>query len=119
MNKNKESGIDITKQGREITITKRDGTTGKVFVKLLPLRDIPSFFEKIESIPDLVKLATGISDKEFDDLDDDSQFLIDEEARELNLPLAVRWAERQAGLNDRLLPIAERNLKAQRRLTTS
>ncbi len=99
----------VVKNGEiEILVFKHDGTNEIVKVKLVPLRQVEKYYERIFDLPAFAEFVTGKADGWADTLDDDSLWEIDRLAKAINDPRFDRLLTRQTQTVEAQKPIMAR-----------
>lgn len=86
--------------GQNITVKDIAGNPVEVKVILVPLKKMGDYYEKLGDINAFVEFVTAKPAGFAETLDDDSIFLIDETATQLNSFRAARFLERQKKIRD-------------------
>jgi hypothetical protein len=85
----------ILNGGQSLKVTKLDGTTEEVVIRLVPLSQLADYFNKLDHMDQFIEFIVKKDKGYADTLTDDSQFAIDRIAKELNSFRMGRYLQRQ------------------------
>lgn len=90
------SDMIVLRGGDDFSITRKDGKTQAVFVRLVPVSDMKKYLSVYDDFAEMCALVTGLSLVEVDNLTDDSLYALYARAIELNDPRFDRWMRQRA-----------------------
>jgi len=108
----------IAERGATMEVVLMGGQNETVKVNLLPLGKMPDFMAAIDDDMAMIQLCTGKSKHFAENVQFDSALDLVDLCQEVNFPNALRWSERRAARMEGLLPVAQKGLALQKRLTS-
>lgn len=97
--------------GKQVQVDFKNGDSGEVFVKELPVRKMGDFLAAVDNEVELIKMTIcNVDDEWVDNLTNDSFEALVEVSLDVNFPTCERWMGRRERLMKKVEPKLERFL---------
>jgi hypothetical protein len=88
--------------GTEFEATKLDGTTAKVFIRQIPVRDMPAYLKCQDKEPEMIELVCKVKPDFVDNLTHESHAQLVGEIERVNHDFFTAWGKRQKSRGEKL-----------------
>jgi hypothetical protein len=102
MNTNTPTKTETLLGGTEFEATKLDGTKAKVFVRQIPVREMPAYLKCQDKEPEMIELVCKAKSDFVDNLTHESHAELVSEIERINSDFFTAWGRRQKARGERL-----------------